>query len=681
MRTLDKTTSCGIAALMYSSSKKAYEITVIATCLGLIAAVVGCTSSQTNQETTPEAPPPSETLSRLRFNQLALRVNAPLFWEADRNENGAVDPDEVRSLLFYPTSETWVTGGEFTPAFERVFAEIIDAAQAPAHESKRRQLVRQELDRAAPTLVYNDLRQLPENHRAFARHMLRVGAMIDELYARQVGMTALSDRVASDDPESQSLFRRNWGARCLGTATESEPECSAIDGAPRQPVDVYPQSIQGDDNFCEPVEARPDSSKLLTPFTVVREREGELISVPFTVEYREQMSAVAAELRAATGALSDPNEEPLRRYLTAAAQAFEDNNWQPADEAWAAMNARNSRWYVRVGPDEVYWDPCSHHAGFHLTLALINGDSLEWQDRLTPLQADMERVLADLVEAYEPREVAFHLPDFIDIVINTGDDRDPFGATIGQSLPNWGLVADEGRGRTVAMSNLYTDSDSIARGRERASSMLTAESMATYTDDPEAGLLSTILHEASHNLGPSHEFQVEGRTASEIFGGGLASMLEELKAQSGTLFLLDLLRDRQVITEQQYREALLDAIVWAFGHISRGMYTASGQRKAYSQLAAIQVGFLMDEGAIRYDESVQAANGRDMGAFIVDFERFTPAVESLMTLVMEIKATGNRERAEELAARYVDGDVVPQSLIVERSGRFPRTTFLYAVDL
>ena len=58
-----------------------------------------------------------------------------------------------------------------------------------------------------------------------------------------------------------------------------------------------------------------------------------------------------------------------------------------------------------------------------------------------------------------------HLPDFIDIVINAGDDRNPLGATIGESLPNWGPVANEGRGRTVAMVNLYLDPDSIAARR------------------------------------------------------------------------------------------------------------------------------------------------------------------------------------------------------------------------
>ncbi len=392
------------------------------------------------------------------------------------------------------------------------------------------------------------------------------------------------------------------------------------------------------------------------------------------------MRPIAEELRAAADAMTDPEEAPLVRYLRAAAQSFTDNDWEPANEAWAAMNARNSRWYVRVAPDEVYWEPCSHKAGFHLTFAQIDRSSLAWQDRLTPLQQRMEQSLADLIDGYEPRDVSFHMPDFIGIVVNAGDDRDSFGATIGQSLPNWGPVAEQGRGRTVAMSNLYTDPDSQRTRREQAASLLSAQTMAVFSGNPESGLVSTILHEATHNLGPAHEYRANGQTASEAFGGGMASMLEELKAQTGALYFLEMLRAEGIVDERQQRETYLDSIVWAFGHISRGMYAPGGQRKAYSQLAAVQIGFLMDRGVVRWDADAMAANGQDRGAFTVDFDAFPAAARELMQLVGGIKAHNDRARAEELAARYVDGDIIPQAVIAERYQRYPRTSFVYAVD-
>ncbi len=620
-------------------------------------------------------------LSRLRLNQLAMRLDLPLFWASDANGNGAPDPGEVRSLLFYPTREQWTRDGRFTPAFDAALARIRAEAAAPAPSDPRLRLVIAELDHAAPTLVESDLRELPEVHRDFARRMLAVSERIDALYARQTGMTALADRAREADTASRALFRRNWGPRCLGTLTEREPACSALPGAPRQPVDVYPAAMQSDDGFCRAIEQRPDAASLMTPFTVVRGEGAALTAVPYTQAYAEPMRAVAADLRAAADAMTDPDEAALVAYLRAAATSFETDDWAPADEAWSRMNARNSRWYLRVAPDETYWEPCSQKAGFHLTLARINRASLAWQDRLTPVQSDMERALASLVEGdYRARQVSFHMPDFIDIVVNAGDDRDAFGATIGQSLPNWGAVASEGRGRTVAMSNLYTDPDSDARRRAQAASLLTAAAMESYTDDPTAGLVSTILHEATHNLGPAHEYRFEGRTADEAFGGSMSSMLEELKAQSGALYFTDWLRARGVIDEATARRIYVDAIVWSFGHVAQGMYTPSGQRKAYSQLAAVQLGALLDDGALAWSPDAPAADGAHRGAFSVDFARLPAACERLMARVLRIKARNDRAAAEDIARRYVDGDRVPQATITERYRAFPQVTFVYAVD-
>ena len=632
--------------------------------------------------TTPTWEGTYDRLPRLRFNQLAMRLNQPLFWAGDANGNAMADPSEVRALRFYPTEGHWVETDAFTDDFARVYGEMVRADSAPAPTDPRRAAVIEELDSIAPTLIENDLRDMPESHREFARHMARVAELTDRLYGRQMGMEPLASRVAPDDAASQSLFRRNWGPRCRGATTESNPACSAIEGAPREPVDVYPAGLQTDDGFCQILEARPDAGDLMTPFSVVRETADGLVAMPYPVAYGDLMEPIAAELRLAARAMRDPDEQPLREYLLAAAEAFGTNHWEPADEAWAAMNVRNSHWYVRIAPDEVYWEPCSQKAGFHLTLALINRGSLEWQDRLTPIQQRMEQSLSDLTnDTYHARAVSFHLPDFIDIVLNAGDDRDSFGATIGQSLPNWGPVSDEGRGRTVAMTNLYTDPDSLARRREVASSLFSEATMGAYTTDATPGLLSTILHEATHNLGPASEHRVDGHSAAEVFGGGLASMLEELKAQSGALFYVQMLVDEGILTPEQQRQVYMDSMVWAMGHISRGMYTPDGQRKAYSQLAAVQVGFLMDRGVIRWDADAMAANGRDRGAFTIDFDAFPAAAAVLMAEVVRIKATGDRAGAEALATRFVDSEVIPQPVVVERHNRLPRTSFVYALEI
>ena len=628
-------------------------------------------------------------LARDDLNRLAARLNLPLFWRADADGDGKVAPDEVVGLLFHPTKGQWVADGWFTPAFLDAYDRMVAvAAETDPHaalaepERTRRRLIDQELDQGYPTLVYNDLIALGPEDRLFLTHMLAAGALIDELYEVQRGSAALAAQLPADDPASASVFRRNHGVGCIQPATESDPLCSAIPGSPAQPVDAYPAALQAEPDFCDALAAHEGAESLLAPFSVVLEVDGDVVPQPYTEAYAEAMTAVARELRAAVDALEPiETEAALRIYLRTAADSFESNDWEPADEAWSRMNAENSAWYVRAAPDETYWEPCARKAGFHLTLARINTDSLNWQQRLGTVQQEMEDTLAAMVgEPYVAREVTFHLPDFIDIVTNHGDDRDAWGATLGQSLPNWGPVANEGRGRTVAMTNLYTDPDSLRVHRDQAEALLDAATMATATDDPEADLLGTILHEAAHNLGPAHEYEVDGKTDDEVFGGPLATTMEELKAQTAALWYVDFLLDRGLITPEFARQSYAASIRWCFNHISRGMYTDSGRPKPYAHVSALHVGMLMDAGVMRWNPEAPAANGRDRGAFSIDFEAMPAAVDAMMKQVGTIKATGDKAGAEALVARHVDGEMVPQAVIAERVRRHPKATFVYALD-
>ncbi len=637
----------------------------------------------------PEKPKPTfDRIDRTAFNRAAVRLNLPLYWSADSNSNGTVEPEEIVGLLFYPSQGWWVQDGVFTVEFEAAYEQLVKWADAPPlpevmtpEERQRRTLVIADLDEGRATLIHNDLSGLSEGEKSFVGHMLEAALLVDELYAAQNGLDAIGSKLA-EDASSRSLVRRNWSAQCVAPKTEKDPACSALLHPEKVPVGVYPAELQGDDTFCQTLGKHPEAKALLSPFTVVRQEAEKLVAVGLPQAWGEKMQAVAAKLRAAVEAMTDPSEEPLRAYLRAAAQSFTDNNWEPADEAWSKMNAQNSKWYVRVGPDEVYWEPCSQKAGMHLTFARINPDSLRWQEKLTPVRQEMEASLAKLIgKPYKARKVTFHLPDFIDIVFNAGDDRDPMGATIGQSLPNWGPVANEGRGRTVAMSNLYADPDSLTNRRIQASALLSQESMGAFSDSAQPGLLSTILHEAAHNLGPAHEYKVKGKTDDQVFGGPLASTMEELKAQTAALWYVDLLVKKGVITEQEARETYGDSIFWALAHIARGMYDGAGRPKPYSQLAAIQVGFLMNEGAITFDAEMMAANGADKGAFTLHFDKMPAAVEKLMKVAGQLKAKGDKKGAEKIVKTYVDGKLVPFQEITERVLRLPKASFVYSLDL
>src|SRR5262249_37518902 len=147
---------------------------------------------------------------------VAVHLNLPVYWVSDPDKNGAIEPNETASLLFYPTSSSakWVEGGAFTPAFEDAYAKIVaakngDAGGATPEERERRKLVVQDLDQGRPTLVASDFTGLSADDKAFVSHVLKASDLIDQLYATQIGAVALKDHVPADDLASQSLFRRD----------------------------------------------------------------------------------------------------------------------------------------------------------------------------------------------------------------------------------------------------------------------------------------------------------------------------------------------------------------------------------------------------------------------------------------------------------------------------------------
>src|SRR5215467_13358625 len=66
----------------------------------------GASASSASAATAPVHP----KISRDDFNRLAVHLNQPIFWAADANKSGTIDPGEVKTLLFYPTEPRWVDG-------------------------------------------------------------------------------------------------------------------------------------------------------------------------------------------------------------------------------------------------------------------------------------------------------------------------------------------------------------------------------------------------------------------------------------------------------------------------------------------------------------------------------------------------------------------------------------------
>ena len=669
-----------------------HKSALVAIVLGAVC-IAGCSSDE--QVKKPEAKVEEakaldsyNTTSRSAFNQTSSELFLPFFWIADDNQSGGLEPSELAILwkIDQKGADHWVNADGFTTHFHEAYQAIsaMRGFQGTASEMRRYGAVLKELKQGRPTLIQTDFSSASPEDRAIVTHILRAAQWIERIYAKQVGIVGMEERLTDD--ASRMLMYRNQGPWCVAPKTENDQYCHALPSRDEKISGLYPAALQTDPKFCETLSGHVNQKELMNPFVIVQEdKTGELIATPYNQVYKAEMDAIANELEAAAGAIAEGNEIAFKQYLLENAKAFRSNFWQDADEAWAKMNAQNSKWYLRLAPDEVYFDPCARKAGFHVSFALINPDSLEWQKKLDPVKSDMEQALAELAgPPYQARQVAFHLPDFIDIVLNAGDARSPHGATIGQSLPNWGPVANEGRGRTVAMTNLYTDPDSKAAAKTRAATLLCADTAGLLTSDAALSIMSTVLHEAAHNLGPAHEYKIDGKTDDEVFGGPLASTLEELKAQTAALYFTDWLVSKSIIDQQTATQTHIRDMTWAFGHISRGMYSATGRPKPYSQLASIQVGFLMSQGAMVWNPEEMSANNEDRGCFSAKPELFSEAIHALAKRVLRIKGAGDKADAEALKKEFVDDDGDWKKLretIQERWLRQEKASFVYSIKL
>lgn len=607
------------------------------------------------------------TLSRADFNRLAAQAGVPLFWAPGTDEAQGLGAAQLQAVGDASALAAYVKDGKTTPAFDAVYAKLV--------ELKRLESVRKELDQGRPNLIVTDLRKAPASQRALAQHVSKAAELIEKLYEQQTGGARWKDKIK--DEASRALYARNQMPWCLAPATEHDPFCGAVPSLPVRKSGAYPEALSQDTKMCDELRASPDAKKLLDPFTVVVDRGGKLTAIPLVEAYGPTMKAVAAELRAAAAAQGQ-DEAALKAYLLGAAKGFETGDWNEADEAWSRMGSRNTKWYLRVAPDEVEFDPCQEKAGFHVSFAKIDQTSLAWQDKLAPIKQEMEDRIAKLVgSAYKAREAKFALPDFIEMVINAGDSRHATGATVGQSLPNWGKVAEENRRRTVVMTNLYEDPDSKKTAREKAAEVLDAQTLESWAQDKEPGVIGVILHESAHNLGPHTDSRIGGKTPSEVFGGRLAGTLEEFKAQTAALWYVQLLKSKGLVDNAMARRVLTHELAWCFGHISTGYTTETGAPKPYAQLSAVQIGWLVREGALKWQ-----AGADGVERLHADFDKIPAAVESLMKKVATVYATGDKAGAQSLLDEYVKGEgakLVRPEEVRKRLQKYPREAFRYTV--
>ena len=164
--------------------------------------------------------------------------------------------------------------------------------------------------------------------------------------------------------------------------------------------------------------------------------------------------------------------------------------------------------------------------------------------------------------------------------------------------------------------------------------------------------------------------------------------MEELKAQTGSLFMASEfykdavekhkngeMDDEQFAEEvKRFKEHIVYDIAWALRMVLRASRSGPefSSRSPYCRLAAVQIGYLADQGAITYNN--------DTKQWSVDFEKMPAAINSLTKKMGELYVKSNPKAVEEFFIYYMKGDGEKQlhrDRLIEVAGNMPSVLFDY----
>ncbi len=363
----------------------------------------------------------------------------------------------------------------------------------------------------------------------------------------------------------------------------------------------------------------PDKTSLYT--LVRRDADGNLITIPYSEAYKDKHEKAAELMRKAADLAED---EGLKNYLNARAEALLTNVYQPSDFAWMEMKESNIDFVV--GPIENYEDGLFGYKAAHEAFVLVKDP--EWSARLVKFNAMLTDLQAGLPVAEEYKS---EIPG-TDADMNVYDalyyagDCNAGSKTIAINLPNDPEIHLAVGSRKLQLKNsMKAKFDKIL---VPIANILIDESQRQYITF-DAFFENTTFHEVSHGMGVKNTINGKG-TAREALKEQY-SALEEAKADIMGLYLVTKLYEMGELSSGE----IMNNYVTFFAGIFRS--SRFGAASAHGKANMLNMKYFADKGAFVY---------QDDGTYMVNFEEMKSAVESLVEKILTVQGDGDYEAAK-----------------------------------
>ncbi len=512
-------------------------------------------------------------------------------------------------------------------------ATVMHAEMAPAAAPDEAQL-RAMTARFVPVDIAVDTSKLPGNERVALAKMIEAAKIFDAVFLRQSSPLneSLFNQLARD-ASPLGRARLHYFSLNAGPWSRLDEDAPFLPGVGKKspagnfyPVDATRDEV---DAWIQKLPATEKEAATGFFTTIRRGPSGALMTMPYSVEYQNELGLAAKALREAAEATTQPT---LKKFLELRAAAFLSNDYFASDMAWMELDATIE---PTIGPYEVYED--------------------EWFNYKAAFEAFI--AVTDEAESGKLARFSGHLQELEDhLPIDPPDRRAKLGGFSPIRVVNLAFSSGDGnRGVQTAAFNLPNDERVVAaKGSKRvmlknvqeakfakvlvpiASRALAKEDQARVAFEPF--FTHILMHELMHGLGPQ-TITVSGRATTvrhEL--KELNGTLEEAKADISGLWALQYLMDHGGLDKAQERALYTTFLASTFRTLRFGL------TEAHAKGMALQLNWLMDRGGF--------VVGAD-GTFAVDFAKVKPAVESLVHEIMTIQAHGDYAAAKTLLAKMV----------------------------
>lgn len=366
-----------------------------------------------------------------------------------------------------------------------------------------------------------------------------------------------------------------------------------------------------------------DTTKTSLYTLLRRDENGKLITVPYSVAYKEQHEKAAELMRRAAELAED---EGLKKYLLSRADALLNDDYQPSDFAWMEMKTSNIDFVV--GPIENYEDRLFGYKAAHESFVLVK--DLEWSAQLEKFNDMLPGLQAGLPvdPAYKAEMPGTDADMNVYYAIYYAGDCNAGSKTIAINLPNDPYIHLAVGSRKLQLKNsMKAKFDEIL---VPIANMLIDESQRKYVTF-DAFFENTTFHEVSHGMGVKNTITGKGSAREAL--REYYSSIEEAKADIMGLYLVTRLYEMGEIASGE----VMNNYVTFFAGIFRS--SRFGAASAHGKANMLNLKYFERNGAFILQED---------GTYKVNFDEMKAAVISQVENILTIQGDGDYDAAKNL---------------------------------